>query len=146
MPRVAHSSPDSFHQPEEIAMFHSVRRPGGHVAVLLAVAAAAAGCASAPMPTDRLALAERAVQDAERAGAVELAPVEMRSAREKLTAAQKATSEREAEQAARFSEQAEIDGQLAEATARAEKSARAVSELEDSLRALQRETQRPTQP
>jgi hypothetical protein len=46
----------------------------------------------------------------------------------------------------RLSEQAEIDAQLAEATARAEKSARAVTELEDSLRALQRETQRPAQP
>jgi Domain of unknown function (DUF4398) len=127
-------------------MVHSTPRAGGAVAVLVAVTTAVAGCASAPMPTDRIALAERAVQDAERAGAVELAPVEMRNAREKLTAAQKAASEREAEQMARLSEQAEVDAQLAEATARAEKSARAVSELEDSLRALQRETQRPTQP
>lgn len=129
-------------------MLHLIRRPGNRVAVLLAVAAASAvaGCASTPMPTDRIALAERAVQDAERAGAVELAPVEMRNAREKLTAAQKAATEREAESTARLSEQAEIDAQVAEATARAEKSARAVSELEESLKALRRETQRPAQP
>lgn len=127
-------------------MVHSIRRSRVRTAVLLAIAAAATGCASAPMPTDRIALAERAVQDAERAGAVELAPVEMRNAREKLTAAQKAATEREAEEMSRLSEQAEIDAQLAEATARAEKSARAVTELEDSLRALQRETQRPARP
>jgi hypothetical protein len=127
-------------------MDQSIRRPRFRVLVLLAAAAAATGCASAPMPTDRIALAERAVQDAERAGAVELAPLEMRNAREKLGAAQKAASEREAEQMSRLSEQAEIDAQLAEATARAEKSARAVTELEDGLRALQRETQRPAQP
>ena len=94
-------------------MVHSVRRPIGRFAALLAV---------------------------------ELAPVEMRNAREKLTAAQKAVSEREAEPAARLSEQAEVDAQFAETSARAEKSARAVSELEDGLRALQRETQRPPRP
>jgi hypothetical protein len=128
-------------------MVRSSRRPHAGTAPLLAAAAVAiAGCASTPMPTDRIALAERAVQEAERAGAVELAPVEMRHAREKLTAAQKAASEREAALTARLSEQAEIDAQLAEATARAEKSARAVSELEDSLRALQREALRPAQP
>jgi Domain of unknown function (DUF4398) len=126
-------------------MGHSIRRSTTGV-VLLAIVAGVAGCASSPVPTDKVALAERAVQDAERAGAVELAPVEMRTAREKLSAAQKAATEREAELTARLAEQAELDAQLAEATARAEKSARAVSELEDSLRALQRETQRPAQP
>jgi hypothetical protein len=127
-------------------MVHSTHSPPIRIVALLALAAIATGCASTPLPTDRIALAERAVQDAERAGAVELAPVEMRNAREKLTAAQKAATERKAEEMARFSEQAEIDAQLAEATARAEKSARAVTELEDGLRALQRETQRPAQP
>jgi hypothetical protein len=126
-------------------MIRTFSKPSRPLAAL-AIAAVLAGCASAPVPTDQVALAERAVQDAERAGAVELAPVEMRTAREKLTAAQRAATERDAKLTARLSEQAEIDAQLAEATARAEKSGRAVSELEDSLRALQRETQRPAQP
>lgn len=111
----------------------------GAMAVLLL---AAAGCASQPVPTDRLALAQQAIERAERAGAVELAPVEMRNARDKLGAAQRAAEEREIPTTTRLAEQAEADAQLAEATARAEKSARAVAELDDSLRTLQRETQR----
>lgn len=111
-------------------------------AALAATLLAAAGCASQPVPTDRLALAQQAIERAERAGAVELAPVEIRNARDKLGAAQRAAGEREAASTARLAEQAEVDAQLAEATARAEKSARAVAELDDSLRALQRETQR----
>jgi hypothetical protein len=120
-------------------------RPIAGIAAALALALGA--CASRPpMPTDQLALAEQAIRDAERAGAVELAPVEMRNAREKLGAAQRAAGEREVETTTRLAEQAQVDAQLAEATARAAKSARAVEELEDSLRALQRETQRPAQP
>lgn len=107
------------------------------VAVLLG------GCASQPMPTDQLAVAEQAVRDAERAGAVELAPVEMRSARDKLGAAQRAVDAKQAQTSTQLAEQAQVDAQLAEATARAQKAGRAVDELEDSLRALQRETQRP---
>ncbi|MCU0759942.1 MAG: DUF4398 domain-containing protein [Steroidobacteraceae bacterium] len=111
-----------------------------------AVALALGACASQPLPTDQLALAEQAIRDAERAGAVELAPVEMRNAREKLGAAQRAAGEREVDTTTRLAEQAQVDAQLAEATARAAKSTRAVEQLEDSLRALQRETQRSGQP
>lgn len=70
----------------------------------------------------------------------------MRNAREKLAAAQRAAGEREVVTTTRLAEQAQVDAQLAEATARAAKSSRAVTELEDSLRALQREAQRPAQP
>ena len=108
-----------------------------------AVALMMGGCASQPMPTDQLALAEQAVRDAERAGAVELAPVEMRNARDKLGAAQRAVDAKQAQTSTQLAEQAQVDAQLAEATARAEKGGRAVTELEDSLKALQRETQRP---
>jgi len=111
--------------------------PSALIALLLT-----AGCASQPIPTDRLALAQQAIERAERAGAVELSPVEIRNAREKLSGAQRAAEAREVATTARLAEQAEIDAQLAEATARAEKSARAVAELDDSLRTLQRETQR----
>lgn len=116
-----------------------------HRAVLggVAMALLLGACASQPMPTDQLALAEQAVRDAERAGAVELAPVEMRNARDKLGAAQRAVDAKEAQTSTQLAEQAQVDAQLAEATARAQKAGRAVSELEDSLRALQRETQRP---
>jgi hypothetical protein len=118
---------------------------GNTIAASTAVVALmfAAGCASKPIQTDRLALAQQAIERAERAGAVELAPVEIRNARDKLAAAQRAAEAREAAPTVRLAEQAEVDAQLAEATARAEKSARTVAELDESLRALQRETQRP---
>jgi hypothetical protein len=125
-------------------MTRTSRRFAGSLAAVLALTLGA--CASQPLPTDQLALAEQAIRDAERAGAVEAAPVEMRNAREKLAAAQRAAGEREVVTTTRLAEQAQVDAQLAEATARAAKSSRAVTELEDSLRALQREAQRPAQP
>ncbi len=116
------------------------------IVALLALAGSLAGCASQTVPTDQIAVAERAVEGAERAGAVEMAPVEMRNAREKLQAARSAANQRDAELTDRLAQQAELDAQLAEATARAEKSDRTVKEVEDGLRALQREIQRPAQP
>ena len=49
-----------------------------HILLGVALALAAAGCVSTPMPNEQLAVAKESVARAEQAGAVELAPVEMR--------------------------------------------------------------------
>ena len=104
------------------------------------------GCAGAPVSREKLAVAEASVERAERADAARLAAVEMGEARQKLQAAQSAAERNQGEEAARLAEQADVAAQLAEATARASRANRSVSELDESLRALREEAQRNANP
>ena len=61
--------------------------------LLLAVGLLAA-CTSNPPSADNFALAERAIAEAEAAGAEELAPTDLRFARERLEAARTASDQR----------------------------------------------------
>jgi hypothetical protein len=106
----------------------------------------AAGCATTPPPNEKLAVAKAAVQSAEQSGAPELAPVEMATARDKLNRAEKAAADRNAQPATELAEQANVDAQLAEATAQEKKSHKASMELDASLQALRQETLRSSQP
>jgi uncharacterized protein DUF4398 len=111
-------------------------------AFALAVGMAAAGCASTPVPFERIAVAKASVQRAEQAGAQELAPVEMQAARDKLNRAERAAQDHDAQPATQLAEQANADAQLAEATAQQHKSHKAAAELDASLESLRQETQR----
>jgi hypothetical protein len=106
----------------------------------------AAGCASTPVPNEKIAVAKDSVQRAERSGAPELAPVEMAEARDKLNRAEKAAADRDLQPATDLAEQANIDAQLAEATAQQKTSHKAAMELDASLQALRQESLRSTQP
>ena len=110
--------------------------------VLVALAVGAAGCASTPVPNEKLAVARQSVQRAEQAGAVELAPVEMQTARDKLARAEKAAAAKDGVPATQLAEQANADAQLAEATAQQNKSHKAAMELEASLQTLRQEAMR----
>jgi septal ring factor EnvC (AmiA/AmiB activator) len=99
-------------------------------------------CASAPMPVDKLAVAKSSVERAEQARAAQFAQVELNTARNKLAAAQAAADKRDADVAARLADQAEVDAQLAEFTARAKQQEQLVSEMDASLNALRNETLR----
>jgi hypothetical protein len=110
------------------------------------LALAAGGCATTPLPNEKLAVAKASVQRAEQAGAPELAPVEMAAARDKLARAERAAADREAEPATRLAEQANADAQLAEASAEEQRSHKASMELDASLQALRQESLRNTQP
>jgi septal ring factor EnvC (AmiA/AmiB activator) len=99
-------------------------------------------CASAPMPVEKLAVAKSSLERAERAQAAQFAQVELNSARSKLAAAQAAADKREADVAARLADQADVDAQLAEATARAKQQEQMVNEMDASLRDLRDETLR----
>jgi septal ring factor EnvC (AmiA/AmiB activator) len=116
-------------------------------AMLCALAFGLVACASAPVPVDKLAVARNSVQRAEQAQAGQFAQVELNTARNKLAAAQAAADKRDADVAARMADQAEVDAQLAEFTARAKQQEQLVSEMENSLRDLRNETLRnqPTQ-
>jgi Domain of unknown function (DUF4398) len=110
----------------------------------VALALAAAGCASMPMPNEELAVAKESVSRAEQAGAVELAPVEMQTARDKLSRAERAAASRDPQPATDLAAQANVDAQLAEATARENRSQKAATELDASLQTLRQESLRNT--
>jgi hypothetical protein len=105
-----------------------------------ALVTALAACASGPVPLEQLAVAKESVQRAEQAGATELAPVELSTARDKLQRAQQAAQNHEGQVATRLADQANVDAQLAEATAREHKSHQAEMELQASLQALRQES------
>jgi len=105
-------------------------------APVLAILAMAA-CASLPPPTSELAVSTAAVAHAAGAGANEAAPIDMNSARDKLTRANKAMADKDYKQALVLSNEAQADARLAEAkadAARAAKAAAAVQADSDALR------------
>jgi hypothetical protein len=105
-----------------------------------------AACASTPIPNEKIAVAKAEVQRAEQSGAPELAPVEMTAARDKLARAEKAAADRDAQPATQLAEQANVDAQLAEATAQQERSRKAEMEFDASMQALRQESQRSSPP
>jgi septal ring factor EnvC (AmiA/AmiB activator) len=99
-------------------------------------------CASAPMPVEKLAVAKSSLERAEQAQAAQFAQVELTSARGKFAAAQAAADKHDAEVASRLADQADVDAQLAESTARAKQQEQLVNEMDASLRDLREETLR----
>ncbi|MDP8983857.1 MAG: DUF4398 domain-containing protein [Pseudomonadota bacterium] len=103
-------------------------------------------CASTPIPNEKVAVAKASLQRAEQAGASELAPVALAAARDKLNRAQKAVADHDARPATMLAEQADVDAQLAEATAMQQRSHKAATEFDASMQALRQESMRNSQP
>jgi Domain of unknown function (DUF4398) len=117
-----------------------------YAALCAAIVLSAAGCATTPVPNEKIAVAKSSVQRAEQSGAPELAPVEMAAARDKLARAEKAAADHDALPATQLAEQANVDAQLAEATAQEQHSRKAATEFDANLQALRQESLRSTQP
>jgi hypothetical protein len=111
-----------------------------------AIALSIAGCATTPMPNEQIGVAKSSVQRAEQSGAPEFAPVEMATARQELASAEKAAAGRETRPATEWAEKANVDAQLAEATAREHRAHAAAMEFDASIAALRQESQRSSQP
>jgi len=115
--------------------------------LLFLVAGSLVGCSSnIPPPTQELALSEAAINQAEAAGALEFAPLEVRSARENLAKAREAVTKQENQKALQLAEQAEVDAQLAEAKARTAKAQMTVDVLQESIHTLKSEIRRKVNP
>jgi hypothetical protein len=76
------------------------------------------------------------------AGSVELAPVEMTMAREKMVRANQAMAAKDYPTALTLSQQAQLDAQLAEAKTESAKAGKSVVALEEASRALREEMAR----
>ena len=94
------------------------------------------------MPVEKLAIAKSSIERAEQAQAAQFAQIELNNARNKYAAAQAAADKRDAQVAARLADQADVDAQLAESTARAKQQEQLVTEMDASLRDLRNETLR----
>lgn len=111
----------------------------------LAVAATAwlvGACASTPPPTEQMAVANAAVTHAMNAGAQEAAPGDMRTARDKLERAKQAMANKENGLALNLAQQAQLDAQLAEAKAHADKARKAADAVQDGNSVLREEMNR----
>ena len=121
-------------------------RPGSILPVLCATMALALGaCAHAPIPTEQMAVSSAALTNAVSAGATELAPGEVRLARDKLDRAKAALVAEEYVLARTLAEQSEVDSQLAVARSRAAKAQTAAVALREDSRVLREEIERKAQ-
>jgi hypothetical protein len=117
-----------------------------HGMLALTVSWAVAAHAANPVADEKIAVAQASLQRAEESGAPQLAPVELEAARSKLARAQKAQLDRDLKVAADLADQANIDAQVAEASARAQHSHAAAVEFDASMQALRAEAMRRSQP
>ena len=104
----------------------------------------AAGCASAPAPTEQMAVSKSAVANAVAAGGTEYAAVEMRTAQEKMDRANRAMDKEDYPTARRLAEEAQADARLAEKKAQSAKAEKAASVTQEDTRVLREEMNRKT--
>lgn len=110
----------------------------GGTAILLSTA-----CSSLKTPaTADVAVSKSEVENAAGAGAAELAPVEMKSARDKLALANKALADKDYKLASELAIQAQADAKLARGKANSAKAQLAADVLQEDIRVLREELDR----
>jgi Domain of unknown function (DUF4398) len=96
-------------------------------------------CATKPMPTVQMALANNALSQAVASGASEHAPTELRSARDRQDRARLALQADDLALALSLSQEAQVDAELAEARTHAAKARMASATVKDGTRILKEE-------
>lgn len=90
--------------------------------------------------------AESAIEQAQRAGAGDLATEPLESAQRNLSAAKAASAQHDEVRSARLVDEAYADARLADYTAQSVKAAKAAAEVDTSIRTLENEANRPRSP
>jgi hypothetical protein len=122
-----------------------------NVLVGFAAMVVASGCAGNSQRADagayqeEFARAEASIDEAEKVGAYEHGSADLNRAREKLNAARKASEQGDEDVAQRLAIEADLDADVAAATARNQEMQGAVTELQQSIRTLQDELRRNEQ-
>jgi hypothetical protein len=124
---------------------------GGLALLSIAALALTVGCTSLKTPaTADVAVSNAAVANAASAGGAQYAPLEMTAAREKLALANKAMLAKDyklaielANQAQVDANQAQVDAKLAQSKASSVKAQAAADVLQDDIRVLREELDRP---
>jgi len=115
------------------------------IGVTVACAFFIASCAGIPAPTEQMAVSKVAVSNATSAGGNEFAPLQLKSAMEKMDGAERAMAAENYLQARQLAEQAQVDAQLAATTARSAKAQKAAGALQEDNRVLRQEIDRKVQ-
>jgi hypothetical protein len=121
-------------------------KTGKGIAAALVAVACLVACASNPAADEKIAVAKDAVTRAEQSGAPQAAPTELASARDKLAQAVKANADHKLPVANDLADQANVDAQVAEATALQQRSHKAAADFDASMQTLRDESQRNSQP
>ncbi|MDD2915221.1 MAG: DUF4398 domain-containing protein [Gallionella sp.] len=118
------------------------------VGVVVAAAIFMAGCASTspsmPAPTEQMAVSRAALNNASSTGGNEFAPIQYRSAMEKMEAAERAMGEKNYARARLLAEEAQVDADLAVSAARSAKAQKAADAVQEDNRVLRKEIDRKT--
>lgn len=108
------------------------------------------GCSIAKPPTDALTNAELSLREASEARADELAPGDIKVAKEKLEKSKQAMAAEKYDEARRLAESAQVDAELAQAKAESEITRQAADEIRKRIDAIQtdaeRESRKPLSP
>ena len=119
-----------------------IRVPAPVLGLAFVTSVLIAGCASAPVPTEQMALAEASVQRASTPGTRMSAAAELQLATGKLTSARRAIEDKQYDRARQLAEQADVDAQVAESHAMSARARVAAQESQDAARALREEIAR----
>ena len=101
-------------------------------------------CASAPLPSDQMAVAEASVQRANTSSTSDAAGAELQIAMAKLAGARQAVANKDYERARQLATEADVDAQVAEMHAQSTRSRKAAQESQDAARVLREEINRKT--
>ena len=112
------------------------------VGAISVAAVVMAGCASTPKPTEQIAVSKSAIANAVSAGGSEYAPVEMKTAQDKMDRANRAMEKQDYENARWLAEEAQADARLAEKKADSAKARKAAIAMSDDIRVLREEINR----
>ena len=125
---------------------HQIHRIGATVAFALFMS----GCASTPAttsisaPTEQMAISKAALNNARSAGGNEFAPLQFKSAMEKMEWAERAMGGKDYARARLLAEEVQVDAELAEAAARSAKAQKAADAVKEDNRVLRQEIDRKT--
>jgi Domain of unknown function (DUF4398) len=121
---------------------HHRLRCGLAAALIGGASALLVACATTPPPNEQVAVSTAALANAVSAGAPELAPVEMKTARDKLDRANVAMLAKNYDAALSLAQEAQVDAGVAQAKAQSIKAQKAADAVRDDSRALAEELDR----
>ena len=123
------------------------------IGVTVAAAIFMAGCSSTPTtpstsafaaPTEQMAISRAALKNASSNGGNEFAPVQFKSAMEKMESAEREMGKKNYVTARQLAEQAQVDAELAGAAARSAKAQKGADAVQEDNRVLRQEINRKT--
>jgi small-conductance mechanosensitive channel len=143
--------PTTRESPEFASAFAGFKKPSTvfnkpyfRASLLLTSLLTLTACASAPPPSQAMQAAEQAIANAEQERVADYASLELKEAREKLTAAREAVHQQDMTGAKRLAEQAQVQAMLASARAGLAEATETNNDMKSNLESYKQELNRNT--